>query len=118
LENLVNSERGNEAVWTNLGAAYLGNPLLAKDSDRQEALRAFKTALEINPGAPNVAYNIALIHKDMKEYDLAADWFGEAIRANPADRDAQSQLTKIQPLITRDGSEYSTSSDKGDKLIK
>jgi len=105
LEDLVNSERGDEAVWTNLGAAYLGNPLFAKDSDRQEALRAFNTALEINPGAPNVAYNIALIHKDMKEYDLAAEWFSEAIRVNPADRDAQSQLTKIQPFITVDGSE-------------
>jgi len=118
LEDLVKSGRGDEAVWTNLGAAYLGNPLLAKESDRKEALKAFKTALEINPAAPNVAYNIALIHRDMKEYDLAAEWFREAIRANPADRDAQSQLTKIQPLIPGDGSEYTKTSDKGDKLIE
>ncbi len=105
LEDLVKSGRGDEAVWTNLGAAYLGNPVLAKDTDRQEALKAYKTALKINPKAPHVAYNIALIHRDGKEYDLAAEWFREAIRTNPIDRDAQSHLAKIQSLITETGSE-------------
>ena len=105
LEDIVKSGRGDEAVWTNLGAAYLGNPVLAKDTDRQKALKAYKSALEINPQAPNVAYNIALIHRDRKEYDLAAEWFRFAIRINPNDRDAQRLLEKIQPLITETGSD-------------
>ena len=105
LEDLVKSGRGDEAVWTNLGAAYLGNPVLAKDTDRQKALKAYKSALEINPQAPYVAYNIALIHRDRKEYDLAAEWFRFAIRINPDDRDAQRLLEKIQSLITETGSD-------------
>lgn len=105
LEDLVKSGRGDEAVWTNLGAAYLGNPVLAKDTDRQKALKAYKTALEINPQAQHVAYNIALIHRDGKEYDLAAEWFRFAIRINPDDHDAQRLLEKIQSLITETGSD-------------
>ncbi len=118
LEDLVNSGRGDEAVWTNLGAAYLGNPVLAKEADHVEALKAFKAALEINPKAPNAAYNIALIHRDRKEYDLAAEWFRKAIRISPGDRDARNHLSKIQSLLTEPGADNSDTLNEGSEFIK
>jgi len=70
-------------VWTNLGAAYLGNPILAKDEDQQRAIAAFKQALKLNPTAPNVAYNLGLIHRDRQEKDEALYWFRQAVKTNP-----------------------------------
>lgn len=83
-------------VWTNLGAAYLGNPILAKDEDQRKAIDAFKKALEINPVAPNVAYNIGLIYRDRQEKEEAIFWFRKAIQANPMDGDARRLIEKLE----------------------
>lgn len=83
-------------VWVNLGASYLGNPILAKDDDQLKAISAFKKALELNPIAPNVAYNIGLIYRDRQEKDEAITWFKKAIQANPMDNDAKRLLQKLQ----------------------
>ncbi len=83
-------------IWTNLGAAYLGNPILAGDEQQRKAITAFETALEINPAAPNVAYNLGLIYRDRKENGKAIFWFEEAVKQNPNDRDARSLLHKLQ----------------------
>ena len=99
LEPLVEVEPDNEMVWTNLGAAYLGNPVLARDEEQNKAIWAFSRALEINPVAPNVAYNLGLIFRDRKEYRKATYWFGEAIKANPDDRDAQRLLERLADMI-------------------
>jgi tetratricopeptide (TPR) repeat protein len=96
LEELSDQDPDNAMVWTNLGAAYLGNPVLAHDEQQVRAIAAFEQALRINPIAPNVAYNIGLIYRDRKEKDYAVYWFRQAIRANPADRDARSQLAKLE----------------------
>jgi tetratricopeptide (TPR) repeat protein len=96
LELLSAQAPDHAMVWTNLGAAYLGNPVLAQDADQQRALAAFKRALEINPAAPNVAYNIGLIYRDRNELDDAMHWFQQAIRHNPGDQDAHSLLRRLQ----------------------
>jgi tetratricopeptide (TPR) repeat protein len=96
LEALSEQEPDNPMVWTNLGAAYLGNPVLAQDEHHVRAIAAFEQALRIDPIAPNVAYNIGLIYRDRKELDIAIYWFRQAIRANPADRDAHSLLAKLE----------------------
>ena len=95
LEPLSRQEPHNAMVWTNLGAAYLGNPVLAKDEEQRQAIVAFKKALEINPVAPNVAYNIGLIYLGRKENDKALLWFKRAVQANPADRDARNYIKKL-----------------------
>lgn len=95
LEALSEQEPGNPMVWTNLGAAYLGNPVLARDEEQRRAIAAFKRALEVDPVAPNVAYNIALIYRDRHEIDRAIYWFERAIKANPNDRDARSILRRL-----------------------
>jgi tetratricopeptide (TPR) repeat protein len=96
LEPLSESVSDNEMVWINLGAAYLGNPVLATEENQQQAIKAFKRALDINPIAPSVAYNIALIYKDRRDTELAKHWFRQALEANPSDKDAQSQLSRLE----------------------
>ncbi len=95
LEALAERDPENPMVWTNLGAAYLGNPILATDDKQRQAVRAFRRALEINPLAPNVAYNLGLIYRDRHEQDEAVRWFHRALQANPNDQDARYWIRKL-----------------------
>ncbi len=101
LETLRKRAPENAMVWTNLGAAYLGNPILARDEDQLQAIAAFEEALAIDPHAPNVAYNIGLIYRDRREYDMAIAWFRRALQTNPKDRDARNLIEKLQELNGR-----------------
>ena len=83
-------------VWINLGAAYLGNPVLARVEEQEKAISAFEHALEVDPTAPSVAYNIGLIYRDRKETDKAIYWFDQAVKNDPRDKDARSLLRKLR----------------------
>ncbi|MBE2201630.1 MAG: tetratricopeptide repeat protein [Anaerolinea sp.] len=85
----------NAMIWTNLGAACLGNPVLSRDEEQIQAIAAFEKALAIDPVAPHVAYNIGLIYRDRRETDKAIYWFRRALQANPNDRDAASLLRRL-----------------------
>jgi len=98
LESAVARTPGNAQLWINLGAAYLGNPITATDEHQRRALAAFNRALEIDPLAHSVAYNIGLIHRDRGEIELAVAAFRRAVLANPYDRDAQRMLEKLSAL--------------------
>ena len=98
LEQLSRQDPKNGMIWTNLGAAYLGNPVLATEGAQDQAIDAFKRALAINPKAPNNAYNIALIYKDRKNFKVAANWFKRAIETNPNDQDAVSWLERLEGI--------------------
>jgi tetratricopeptide (TPR) repeat protein len=89
----------NAMLWTNLGAAYLGNPILARDEEQLRAIAAFEKALDINPIAPNVAYNIGLIYRDRQELENAIHWFDRAIRANPNDQDARRISARLKEKL-------------------
>lgn len=95
LEPLSEREPNNPMIWTNLGAAYLGNPILAKDEHHEKAIAAFKQALEIDPKAPNVAYNLGLIYRDRREFTEALHWFKQALQANPNDKDARRYIDQL-----------------------
>ncbi|HFE65962.1 MAG TPA: tetratricopeptide repeat protein, partial [Chloroflexi bacterium] len=95
LEKLSERDPDNAMVWTNLGAAYLGNPVLARDEEQLQAIEAFQQALEVNPVAPHVAYNIGLIYRDRQENKAAVDWFQKALQANPNDQDARSLIARL-----------------------
>jgi tetratricopeptide (TPR) repeat protein len=95
LEKLREQRPQNAMVWTNLGAAYLGNPVLATEDAQQRAIDAFEHALSLDPAAPSVAYNIGLIYRDRRDREKAIKWFRRALRANPADRDAKRILTRL-----------------------
>ena len=99
LEPISQQEPDHAMVWTNLGAAYLGNPILARDDEQLQAIAAFEKALAINPVAPNVAYNIGLIYRDRGELEEAIHWFSLAIKANPNDQDARRIIARLQESL-------------------
>lgn len=96
LEPFSQTDPDHIMIWTNLGAAYLGNPVLASDDEQMKAIHAFKKALEINPIAPNAAYNIGLIYYRRHDPINAAAYFQKAVQANPNDRDAHSLLERMR----------------------
>ncbi len=96
LEKALEQEPENEMIWINLGAAYLGNPVLARDEEQLKAIAAFERAIAINPIAPSVHYNLALIHRDRGEMEQAKTRFRQAIQANPNDRDARRALARLE----------------------
>ncbi len=96
LERLRDENPENAMIWTNLGAAYLGNPVLAGDKQQRQAIAAFKEALRIDPAAPNVAYNIGLIYRDRRQDGRAISWFQRAIEINPEDSDALNNLRRLR----------------------
>jgi tetratricopeptide (TPR) repeat protein len=102
LETASDAEPHNAMIWINLGAAYLGNPVLATPEKQMRAIRAFEKALELDPAAPNVHYNLGLIFVDRKETDLATAAFRQAIQVNPLDRDAHYWLRKLE--VAKDSS--------------
>jgi tetratricopeptide (TPR) repeat protein len=95
LERLRERHPQNAMVWTNLGAAFLGNPVLATDEAQRRAIDAFEHALSIDPTAPSVAYNIGLIYRDRRDREKAINWFRRALRTNPADRDAERIVGRL-----------------------
>jgi tetratricopeptide (TPR) repeat protein len=89
LERARDCEPENEMVWINLGAAYLGNPILAKEEQQLQTIAAFERALEINPIAKNVHYSLGLIHRDRGEIEQAIQRFQQAVQADPMDAHAR-----------------------------
>ena len=96
LEEVRAREPHNAMAWMNLGAALLGNPVLATTEEQDKAIAAFERALECDPVAPNVAYNIGLIYRDRNDVDRAIHWFTRALQANPLDRDAERILERLR----------------------
>jgi Flp pilus assembly protein TadD len=105
LEPLSERDPHNPMVWTNLGAACLGNPILAKDAAQLRAIAAFERAIELNPIAPNVAYNLGLVYLDRNETERALHWFQRAIQANPNDRDARRFIDQLSEEDKGEGGE-------------
>lgn len=99
LEKLTEQMPDNEMIWTNLGAAYLGNPILARDAEQNRAIEAFEKALSLNPNAPHVAYNLGLVHRDRREFERAVHWFEKAIETNPRDVDAHALLKVMRQAL-------------------
>ena len=96
LERALAQEPENEMIWTNLGAAYLGNPILADEEQQCRAIEAFERAIETNSVVPNVHYNLGLIHRDRDEIDQALLRFRQAVQANPNDQDARRAQSRLE----------------------
>lgn len=96
LEALSEQYGKNPQVWTNLGAAYLGNPVLAQDEQQLRAIGAFEKALQLDPTAHSVAYNIGLIYRNRRDKEMAIRWFRRAVANDPHDKDAASQLRRLE----------------------
>ncbi|MFN3704999.1 MAG: tetratricopeptide repeat protein [Thermoflexales bacterium] len=100
LEAALRQFPDNARLWANLGAAYLGNLLTATEEQQMRALKAFERALEIDPLAHSVAYNIGLIYQGRGETRMAIAAFRRAILANPLDHDARTLLSQLEQSIS------------------
>jgi tetratricopeptide (TPR) repeat protein len=101
LEVAVERHPDYAQLWINLGAAYLGNPATATDDRQRRALAAFQRALDIDPLAHNVAYNMGLIYRDRGEIAQAIAAFRQAVLADPNDRDAWRLLERLSATFDR-----------------
>ncbi len=96
LEQAVQQHPDNARLRLNLAAAYLGRLELSSRSRQDQAIEAYKKAIELDPVAPSAQYNIGLIYAEQESWEQAADWFQAAVRANPADQDAAYWLKKAR----------------------
>jgi tetratricopeptide (TPR) repeat protein len=95
LEQASLAAPGNAMVWTNLAAAYLGSLELSGPQQQRKAIEAYEQALQADPAAPNVHYNLGLIYNDRQEHAQARYWFTRALDVNPDDRDARQWLARL-----------------------
>lgn len=102
LEQSVEQHPDNAQLWLNLAAAYLGRLELSPRSRQDQAIEAYKKAIELDPVAPSAQYNIGLIYAEQESWDQAAEWFQAAVRANPNDQDATYWLKKARAAQLQD----------------
>jgi tetratricopeptide (TPR) repeat protein len=95
LEQASLAAPGNAMVWTNLAAAYLGSLELSGPQQQRKAIEAYEQALQADPAAPNVHYNLGLIYYDRHDHAQARHWFTRALEVNPDDRDARQWLARL-----------------------
>jgi len=95
----------NAMLWTNLGAAELGNIQTAGPKQQERAIRAYERALKADPTAPNVHYHLGLIYKDRGELMRASAFFQRATEVKPSDRDARYWLDQVGKLIVQEQAE-------------
>ena len=89
----------NAMLWSNLGAAQLGRLELAGPRAQLKAIEAYKRALQADPKAPHVHYNLGLIFKERGELDRAMVMFERALEVNPKDKDATYWLARIEHVL-------------------
>ena len=92
LERASELSPDNAMVWVNLAAAHLGRLELSGPQQQAQAINAYHRALQLDPSAPNVHYNLGLIYKDRKEWTEAQTQFRRALEVNPGDDDARHWL--------------------------
>lgn len=95
LEEAARLEPDNAMIWTNLAAAYLGRLELSTRDVQDKAITAFERALQLDPLAPNINYNLGLIYRERGDVDRACAHFARAIEVNPDDRDAQAWFRRL-----------------------
>ena len=98
LEEAAQKEPSNSRVWINLGAAYLGDRETATPEQQADAIAAFERALELDPAAPSVNYNLGLIYRDRADLETALVHLRRAAAINPLDRDAQMLVWRLEQL--------------------
>ena len=96
LETAARLDPDNAMIRINLAAAYLGKLPFSSTEMQDKAIAAFEKALELNPRAPHVHYNLGLIYLQRDDLAQAAEQFCSALDDDPTDKDAQLWLGRIQ----------------------
>ncbi len=100
LEEAAEQAPDNPMVWTNLAAAYLGHVEHASPEQQEAAIKAFKKALEADPKAPHVDYNLGLIYMHRGDLPAALAHFQRALEVNPEDKDAAHYIRTLQTRLS------------------
>lgn len=95
LEQASRLEPDNPMIWTNLAAAYLGRLELSTRDVQDKAIAAFERALQIDPLAPSINYNLGLIYRERGDVARACAHFARAMEVNPDDRDARAWYQRL-----------------------
>ena len=96
LERARDRAPDNVMIWINLGAAYLGDLATASDEQQLQAIAAFEHALEIEPTARGVHYNLGLIHRHRGEAEQARRRFHQAVQVDPMDQHARGAWERLR----------------------
>lgn len=96
LQTAVEKHPDNPRLWLNLAAAILGRLEFSTRERQDRAIEAYRKAIDLDPIAPSAHYNVGLIHAHRQDWDEAIRWFEDAIRANPADKDARIRLQQAR----------------------
>ena len=96
LQQAVEAHPENPRLWLNLAAAILGRLELSPRDRQDRAIEAYEKAIALDPVAPSAHYNVGLIYAERKDWDQAIRWFEDAVRANPADKDARWWLARAK----------------------
>lgn len=100
LEEAARQAPDNAMVWTNLAAAYLGRLEHSTPEQQDAAIAAFEKALQADPRAPHVNYNLGLIYLKRGDLVSALAHFQRALEVNPEDRDAAHYVKTIQARLS------------------
>ncbi|MEN8098632.1 MAG: tetratricopeptide repeat protein [Chloroflexota bacterium] len=106
LEEAVEIDELHSKAWINMGAAILGNRETASPENQIKAINAFMRAIELDPSAPSVNYNIGLIHLDRGQLGFALEHFERAKAVEPRDRDASKYIERIKSMLYSSKQEY------------
>ena len=102
----------NAMVWINLAAAHLGRLELSGTQQQERAIAAYERALELDPSAPHVHYNLGLIYKDRNDWPRAQAQFRRALEVNPADDDARHWLDQLAALEAASSEQWAVNSEQ------
>jgi len=102
LNQAAEAHPDNAMLWTNLGAALLGNLETAGPQQQARAIQAYERALEADSEAPNVHYHLGLIYKERGELNRACAFFQRALEVDPGDKDARSWLDQLSNQIAKE----------------
>src|SRR4051794_30538163 len=72
LETITSREPTNAKAWRLLGVAY------QRGTQIDRALGAYRKALELEPGAPQVLYNVGTAYAVKGDVEAAFDWLEQA----------------------------------------
>jgi tetratricopeptide (TPR) repeat protein len=114
LEHASQLAPDNAMVWVNLAAAYLGNLNLSGPQQQDKAIAAYARALQIDPTAPHVHYNLGLIYNDRRDWSQARACFLAALQTDPADDDARTWLARLEPTDQTHGAADAAYVSSGD----
>lgn len=101
LEQAVQLDDQNPAVWSNLAAAYLGKLVISSRERQDRALEAYQHVIDLDANYPNVHYNMGLIYVDRRDWDAAYVSFTHALESNPRDKDALNMRNRVEEIQSR-----------------